>query len=144
MDDVDRLVALATPNRLYNAACAVAILSEKIADDRLISHAVDLLALALNAGFPRQEAAADPDLKPLRSSQRFAELTTSAPQVGQAFSLTPLPIESGSLHSPVHRPRQRERQFEPVLFHELFVAQNRVAWSLGHDQPAVQHSSAQC
>ena len=29
LDDVDRLVQSATPHRLYNAACAVAILSEK-------------------------------------------------------------------------------------------------------------------
>ena len=67
LGDVDRLVESATANRLYNAACAVAILSEKTADPRLLSHAFDLLTLALKAGFPAQEAAADPDLKPAAS-----------------------------------------------------------------------------
>ena len=46
LDDVDRLVESATANRLYNAACAVAILSETAADPRLVSHALDLLTQA--------------------------------------------------------------------------------------------------
>ncbi len=74
LDDVDRLVECATPNRLYNAACSVAILSEKTADPRLTSHALDLLTLALKAGFPAQEAATDPDLNPLHVSRRWTEL----------------------------------------------------------------------
>jgi eukaryotic-like serine/threonine-protein kinase len=80
LDDVDRLVESATADRLYNAACAVAILSETANDARLISHAIDLLTLALKAGFPVQYTAADPDLKPLRASPRFSELTGGVPR----------------------------------------------------------------
>jgi eukaryotic-like serine/threonine-protein kinase len=75
LDDVDRLVESATANRLYNAACAVSLLSESTADAHLVSHAIDLLTQAIKAGFPAREAATDPDLKPLRSSPRFTELT---------------------------------------------------------------------
>jgi serine/threonine protein kinase/tetratricopeptide (TPR) repeat protein len=71
LDDVDRLVQSATPHRLYNAACAVAILSEKVNDARLGSHAMDLLDRAIKSGFPAAEAASDPDLKSLGSSPRF-------------------------------------------------------------------------
>jgi tetratricopeptide (TPR) repeat protein len=78
LDDVDRLVEAATSHRLYNAACAVAILSETASDGRLVSHAIDLLTLALKAGFPPQEAASDPDLKPLRSSRRWNDLMAGA------------------------------------------------------------------
>ena len=81
LDDVDRLVESATPHRLYNAACAVAILSEKAADPRLRSHAIDLLLRAVKAGFPAAEAAADPDLKPLHDSPRFREIVMPKPDV---------------------------------------------------------------
>ncbi len=74
LDDVDRLVESATANRLYNGACAVAILSETTADPRLVSHAMDLLTQAIRSGFPAREAAVDPDLKPLRASPRFDQL----------------------------------------------------------------------
>jgi hypothetical protein len=82
LDDVDRLVESATADRLYNAACAVAILSECTDDPRLVSHAIDLLTLALKAGFPAHEAISDPDLKPLRSSRRFNELIGGVPHSG--------------------------------------------------------------
>jgi tetratricopeptide (TPR) repeat protein len=75
LDDVDRLVEAATANRLYNAACAVSLLSASTSDARLISHAIDLLSQSIKAGFPAQEAATDPDLNPLRASPRFTELT---------------------------------------------------------------------
>ena len=74
LDDVDRLVESATANRLFNAACAVSLLSNSTKDARLVSHAIDLLTQAIKSGFPAQEAATDPDLKPLRSSPRFKEL----------------------------------------------------------------------
>ena len=80
LDDVDRLVESATPNRLYNAACAVAILSEKTADPRLVSHALDLLTQALKAGIPAQEAAADPDLKSLHATRRWTDLMAGVPR----------------------------------------------------------------
>ena len=84
LDDVDRLVENATANRLYNAACAVAILSETAADPRLQSHAIDLLAQALKAGFPARDAAADPDLKPICSSRRWNDLMAGAGSTGCA------------------------------------------------------------
>jgi len=80
LDDVDRLVECATPLRLYNAACAVAILSEKAQDPRLLSHAAELLTRALRAGFPAALAVNDPDLKPLHDSPQFKPLF--APKVG--------------------------------------------------------------
>ncbi len=85
LDDVDRLIESPTPNRLYNAACAVAILSEKTANPRLLSHSLELLARALANGFPAAEAARDPDLKPLSASPRFAPLTRPLPQGRQPF-----------------------------------------------------------
>jgi eukaryotic-like serine/threonine-protein kinase len=81
LDDVDRLVESATGHRLYNAACAVAILSEKAADPRLKSHSMDLLERAIKIGFPASEAAADPDLKALHDSPRFQEIAMRKPRV---------------------------------------------------------------
>jgi serine/threonine protein kinase/tetratricopeptide (TPR) repeat protein len=74
LDDVERLLESPTANRMYNAACAVAVLSEKSAKPQLLSQAFDLLTRALEAGFSVQEAAADPDLKPLHASRRFDQL----------------------------------------------------------------------
>jgi tetratricopeptide (TPR) repeat protein len=79
LDDVERLVESATSHRLYNAACAVAILSEQAADPRLRSHAMDLLLRAIKAGFSAAEAASDPDLKPLHDSPRFREIVSRKP-----------------------------------------------------------------
>jgi tetratricopeptide (TPR) repeat protein len=78
LDDVDRLVESPTPNRLYNAACAVTIYSETANEPRLRSHAIELLARALGSGFPASEAARDPDLKPLYGSPQFAQLVSAA------------------------------------------------------------------
>jgi tetratricopeptide (TPR) repeat protein len=74
LDDVDRLLESATPLRLYNAACAVAIFSEKAHEPRLRSHAIELLERAIRCGFPASEAATDPDLKPLHADRQFARL----------------------------------------------------------------------
>ena len=49
--------------RLYNAACAVSLYAEKSADAGQLPHALELLARALEAGFPASEVASDPDLK---------------------------------------------------------------------------------
>jgi serine/threonine protein kinase/tetratricopeptide (TPR) repeat protein len=74
LDDVRRLIESATPGRLYNAACAVAILSEKAEDPRLVSHAVELLSRAIKSGFLPAEVWSDPDLKPLHDSPQFEKL----------------------------------------------------------------------
>jgi tetratricopeptide (TPR) repeat protein len=74
LDDVNQLVQCATPHRLYNSACAVAILSETTGDSRLLAHASELLARAFRGGFPAADALNDPDLRPLRNSSRFSQL----------------------------------------------------------------------
>jgi eukaryotic-like serine/threonine-protein kinase len=74
LDDVQRLVESPTAHRLYNAACAVAVFSENNPDRRLLTHALELLARALKAGFPTAGVAADPDLKSLRGLPQFAKL----------------------------------------------------------------------
>jgi pentatricopeptide repeat protein len=65
LDDVARLVARPTANRLYNAACSLAILGEA-------PRAVDLLGRAVLTGFPADQAAADPDLEALRGRPDYA------------------------------------------------------------------------
>ena len=74
LDDVERLLRSPTPYRLYNAACAVAVYSERARQSRLASHALELLARAVDAGFPRSEAAGDPDLKSLHAYAKFSEI----------------------------------------------------------------------
>jgi eukaryotic-like serine/threonine-protein kinase len=79
LDDVERLVEAPTAHRLYNAACAVAVFSEKAPNRRLLSHSLDLLARALRAGFPTADVASDPDLTSLRSLPEFKELLPAKP-----------------------------------------------------------------
>lgn len=74
LGDVDRLLLLPTPARIYNAACTVAILSETTADPRLLPRALALLKRALAVGMPASRAAEDPDLKPLRALPEYREL----------------------------------------------------------------------
>ncbi len=73
LGDVDRLVLTPTPARLYNAACAVSILSRTTADPRLVPRAMALLNRALDVGLPPSQAAGDPDLEPLRALREFRE-----------------------------------------------------------------------
>jgi tetratricopeptide (TPR) repeat protein len=74
LGDVDRLLESPTSHRLYNAACAVAILSEKAGDPRLLSKSFDLLTRALEGGISPRDAISDPDLKSLRDQARFGQL----------------------------------------------------------------------
>jgi tetratricopeptide (TPR) repeat protein len=78
LDDVDRLLASPTPIRLYNAACAVTIYSEKASDPRLLSHALELLERAWRGGLDPSDAANDSDLKPLHSLPQYARLLDAA------------------------------------------------------------------
>jgi tetratricopeptide (TPR) repeat protein len=66
VDDVDLLLQAPTAHRLYNACCALAILSDRQGDRLLADRAVPLLERALLAGFPATEARLDPDLTSLR------------------------------------------------------------------------------
>ena len=79
LDDVERLVESPTAHRLYNAACAVAVFSEKAPNRRLLSHSLDLLARALKAGFPTADVASDPDLSSLHSLPEFTKLLPTKP-----------------------------------------------------------------
>ena len=79
LDDVERLVESPTAHRLYNAACAVAVYSEKAPNRRLLTHSLDLLARALKAGFPTADVASDPDLSSLHSLPEFTKLLPTKP-----------------------------------------------------------------
>ncbi|MFO0892724.1 MAG: protein kinase [Isosphaeraceae bacterium] len=74
LDDVERLIRIPTPQHLYNAACALALLGEKTGESRHLARAVDVLVLALRAGFPPAHAAADPDLRALQDLPEFIRL----------------------------------------------------------------------
>jgi tetratricopeptide (TPR) repeat protein len=74
VDDVERLVQSPTAHHLYNAACALAVYSEKVHDGRLVPHALELLARALELGISPADAAADPDLNLLHRSPEFERL----------------------------------------------------------------------
>jgi serine/threonine protein kinase/Tfp pilus assembly protein PilF len=69
--DVDRLIQAPTPHRLYNAACALALLHQAHPDPALAARALDLLRRALESGFPREPHRTDPDLKSLRLDPAF-------------------------------------------------------------------------
>ena len=74
LDDVERLLETPTAQRLYNAACAVALYADHARDPRQLPHALELLERALRAGFPPTDVAADPDLKALHTLPKFHEL----------------------------------------------------------------------
>jgi tetratricopeptide (TPR) repeat protein len=79
IEDVDRLVQAPTGRRLYNAACAVAILAQVRSDERLLSRAVDLLHRAQDRGFGLAGATDDPDLAGLRGRTEFQKLVAGGP-----------------------------------------------------------------
>ena len=74
LDDVDFLVKAPTAQRLYNAACALAVYAETARDPRPVERSIQLLELAFKAGFSTRIATADPDLKTIRSRPDFARL----------------------------------------------------------------------
>jgi len=74
LDDADRLIESPTRDRLYNAACAVAIYAREARDPRPLRHGLEILARALDSGFSPQEAAADPDLAAMRPLPEYARL----------------------------------------------------------------------
>ena len=74
-EDVDLLIRAPTPHRLYNAACAMALLSEARPDPRWTDRALDLLRRAIESGFPAGSIVDDPDFKSLRSHSTFRSWT---------------------------------------------------------------------
>ena len=73
-DDAEKLARIETANRLYNAACAMALLSEKVADEALGARALDYLERSVELGFAVKAAAVDPDLKAISSTNRFMSI----------------------------------------------------------------------
>ncbi len=69
--DVDQLVRTPTPHRLYNGACALALLAGSVDDPTLVPKAVDLLRRAIESGFPIGPLRDDPDLKSLAADPTF-------------------------------------------------------------------------
>jgi serine/threonine protein kinase/tetratricopeptide (TPR) repeat protein len=74
LDDVELLLKAPTANRYYNAACALAVYSRQARDSGPLDRAMQLLELAVKAGFSPRSAAIDPDLEPLRTRPEFARL----------------------------------------------------------------------
>jgi len=72
--DVDRLIQSPTPHRLFNAACALALLDGARPDPSLAPKALDLLRRALESGFPPGQIRGDADLKSLREKPEFRSL----------------------------------------------------------------------
>jgi len=72
--DVNRLLQVPTPQHLYNAACALALLSRSAAKPRLVPLALDRLRRALDSGIPLVCVADDPDLDALRESPSYSRL----------------------------------------------------------------------
>lgn len=74
LDDIDVLLKNPTANRLYNASCALAILGERTQRADHLAQAVEVLEMALKAGFSADKARGDDDLAPLRDRDDFNEL----------------------------------------------------------------------
>jgi eukaryotic-like serine/threonine-protein kinase len=71
-DDVDRLIRAPNPGRLYNGACALAVLSAN--HPSFEPRALELLRRAIDAGFPAEKAQVDTDFKALRTRADFRKL----------------------------------------------------------------------
>lgn len=72
--DVDRLLAAPTPHRLYNAACAVSVLSRTTHDPSLIPRGLELLRRSFSSGYRSPDLATDPDLEALRRSPDYGKI----------------------------------------------------------------------
>jgi hypothetical protein len=72
--DVERILRTPTPQRLYNAACAMSLLTRGRSRPRFTSLALLYLQRAKEAGLRFDGIAADPDLAPLRNTPEFARL----------------------------------------------------------------------
>ena len=90
-DDVDRLEQSPTPHRLYDAACAMALLQAASPDPRIAQRSLRLLARALDMGIPHSQAAADPDLKALHAEPAFQTLVPRATATLSTPETTPDP-----------------------------------------------------
>lgn len=76
--DVDRVLQAPSPRGLYNAACALSILSRTRPDSRYVPRALDVLRRALDAGYPSKPLDDDPDFDPLRDRDEFQGMLRAA------------------------------------------------------------------
>ncbi|QEH37667.1 Serine/threonine-protein kinase PrkC [Aquisphaera giovannonii] len=78
--DVDRLLRVPTPQGLYNAACAMSILSRGRAEARYRTLSIRFLERALQAGLAPDNIADDPDLAPLAGTAEFLRILQALPR----------------------------------------------------------------
>ncbi|MDR3637922.1 MAG: protein kinase [Isosphaeraceae bacterium] len=74
LDDVDRLRLTPTPHRVYNAACALAVLAVTAGEPKLVPRALAGLKQAIEIGYPAAGVASDPDWAPYRDRPEFRAL----------------------------------------------------------------------
>jgi len=78
--DVNRLVRTPTPNRLYNAACSLALYVKRHPDPVLAERAIGYLRRAIQSGKAVSMVRDDPDFLSLRAHPAFIELLASQPK----------------------------------------------------------------
>ena len=82
--DVERILRVPTPQRLYNAACAMSLLTRSKSRLRGVhSLALVYLQRAMEAGLLLDRIAEDPDLAPLKNTPEFARLLASPRKTGK-------------------------------------------------------------
>ena len=81
--DVERILRVPTPQRLYNAACAMALLTRSKSRPRCTSLALTYLQRAKEAGLLLDRIVEDPDLAPLKNNSEFARLLASTRKTGK-------------------------------------------------------------
>jgi hypothetical protein len=81
--DVERILRVPTPQRLYNAACAMSLLTRSKTRPRCTSLALVYLRRAMEAGLLLDRIAEDPDLAPLKNTPEFARLLASTRKTGK-------------------------------------------------------------
>jgi eukaryotic-like serine/threonine-protein kinase len=81
--DVERILRVPTPQRLYNAACAMSLLTRNQGRPRCTSLALVYLRRAKEAGLLLDRIAEDPDLAPLKNTPEFARLLASTRSTGK-------------------------------------------------------------
>jgi eukaryotic-like serine/threonine-protein kinase len=81
--DVERILRVPTPQRLYNAACAMSLLTRGKSRPKCTSLALIYLQRAKEAGLLLDRIAEDPDLAPLKNTPEFARLLASTRKTGK-------------------------------------------------------------
>jgi serine/threonine protein kinase/tetratricopeptide (TPR) repeat protein len=72
--DAEQLARVPSPQRLYNAACALALLARTSGQPRHVERALTLLRRAVDVGWPRAKIGDDPDFAAIRDVPEFQAL----------------------------------------------------------------------